>query len=264
MTRLAVPEFFLQWSAVTEHRSREIKRSRGFGALVAVSVALSFGCSEHAHRSGTGTRVPAQPSVASSTRAVPHGPPTIETCDEVCTGCKVLIDSDRRLRDRSRPLRPAEDALIDSFFLEYLKSPDCQADYQRLDPTAIGSNDDASSVTMVVDGAFTRGNAKQTLVVFFAGHCGVLGAHAEGYGTNFSLLLEDERLLASSTRGPGGVGLQPIDIDHDGFTELVDHTADYASGTTFSSAAVWSFRDGMPKVVTTFELSQRELQLARG
>lgn len=250
---------------MTEHRSPEIERSRGFGAFVGVAfVILAFGCSDHAHRFGTKTRVPAQPSVGSSTTAIPSGPPTIETCDDACAGCQVLVESDGKLRDWSRPLRPAEDALIDAFFLDYLKSSDCQADSQRLDLAAIGSNDDASSLKAVVDGAFTKANAKQTLVVFFAGHCGVLGAHADGNGITFSLLLEDERLIASSMEGPGGVELQPIDIDHDGFTELVDHTADYASGATFSQAAVWSFRDGLPKVVATFELSRESCNLPGG
>jgi hypothetical protein len=176
----------------------------------------------------------------------------------------VLVESDGKLRDWSRPLRPAEDALIDAFFLDYLNSADCQADYQRLDLAAIGSNDDASSVKAVVDGAFTKANAKQTLVVFFAGHCGVLGAHAEGYGATFRLLLEDGRLIASSNEGPGGVEIQSSDIDRDGFTELIDHTADYASGTTFSQAGVWSYRDGTPQLLATFELSLGSCNLPDG
>jgi len=214
----------------------------------------------------TAERVAAKPSVArpdgsSETTAAPHGPPTIEACDEACGGCTTLLDSDGKLRDTSRSLLPAEDSVIDAFFLEYLKSPECRADYQHLDPTAVGSQDDASSVKMAVDGSFTKPNANQTLVVFFAGHCGVLGAHAEGYGTTFDLLLQDGHLVASSDRGPGGVELQAIDLDHDGMSELVDLTADYGSGTTFSQAAVWSYRDGSPKTLATFELALHSCNL---
>lgn len=177
--------------------------------LAAAFVGLALGCSEQARRSGTGTRVPAQPVVASSTPAGPRAPATIGTCEDACAGCQVLVESDAKLRNWSRRLLPAEHALIDGFFHEYLESPDCQADEQRLDVTAIGSGDDASSVKMAVDGAFTKANAKQTLVVFFAGHCGVLGAHAQGYGATFGLLLENRQLIGSSTesrrraQGPG-------------------------------------------------------------
>lgn len=246
---------------MTKHRNPPIVRSRALGVLVAiVLVGFSPACSDHPHRSSTAERVPANPSVvrpdrSSETTAAPHGPPTIEECDEACSGCTTLVESDAKLRDTSRSLLPAEDAVIDAFFLEYLKSPECQADYQHLEPTAVGSQDDVSAVNMAVDGSFTKANARQTLVVFFAGHCGVLGPHAEGYGATFDLLLQDGHLVARSDRGPGGVELQPIDLDHDGLTELVDLTADYGSGTTFSQAAVWSYRDGSPQVLATFDLS---------
>jgi hypothetical protein len=189
------------------------------------------------------------------TTAAAHDPPTIEACDEACRGCTTLVDSDGKRRDTSRALLPAEKSVIVAFFLEYLESPECRADYQHLEPTAVGSQDDVSTVKMAVDGAFTKPNASQTLVLFFAGHCGVLGAHAEGYGVTFHLLLQDGRLVASSDNGPDGVELHPIDLDHDGLTELVGLTADYGSGTTFSQAAVWSYLDGGPKTLATFELS---------
>jgi hypothetical protein len=105
---------------MTEHRSAPIVRSRTFDVLVAI-VLFGFGpaCSHHPHPSVTAERVPA--------KAAPHGPPTIEACDEACAGCTTLVDSDGKLRDTSRPLLPAEDSVIDAFFLEYLKSPECRA-----------------------------------------------------------------------------------------------------------------------------------------
>lgn len=235
-------------------------------ALGLVVLGFSPACADHPHRSLTAERVRANSSVvrpdgSSETTAAPHGPPTIKACDEACGGCTTLVASDGKLRDTSRSLLPAEDSVIDAFFLEYLKSPGCRADYQHLEPTDVGSQDDVSTVKMAVDGSFTKPNASQTLVVFFAGHCGVLGAHAEGYGTTFDLLLQDGHLIASSDRGPGGVELRPIDLDHDGLTELVELTADYGSGTTFSRAAVWSYRDGNPKTLATFELSLNSCNL---
>jgi hypothetical protein len=43
---------------------------------------------------------------------------------------------------------------------------------------------------------------KQTFISFFSGHCGLLGSHAEHYGTTVGLLFEQERLIASGTDGP--------------------------------------------------------------
>jgi hypothetical protein len=259
--------FFIPYALPVKRRSHAIVRSSRFDAFVAI-VLLGFGpaCSDHPHRSVTAERVPAKPSVArrdasSETTAAPHGPPIIEACDKACDGCTTLVGSEGKLRDTSRALLPPEDSAIDAFFLEYLKSPECRADYQHLEPTAVGSQDDVSAVKMAVDGSFTKPNASQTLVLFFAGHCGVLGTHAERYGTTFDLLLQDGHLVATGDRGPQGVELQPIDLDHDGMTELVDLTADYGSGTTFSQAAVWSYRDGSPKTLATFELSLNSCNL---
>ncbi len=167
----------------------------------------------------------------------------------------MLLESDGKLQDWSRSLVPSEEALVDAFFLDYLKSPACLADYQHLETSAVGSGDDASMVKMAVDGSFTQPNKKQTLVLFFAGHCGVLGSHAERYGVTFELLLEGGRLIGSGSEGLFGAQLQPIDLDQDGLTELVELTADYGSGTTFTEAAIWSYRDGQPKTLVTFELS---------
>jgi hypothetical protein len=176
----------------------------------------------------------------------------------------VLVASDAELRNWSRRLRPEEDAAVDAFFVEYLQSSDCRADALRLEPGSVGSADDASSLKMVVDGSYTEAGAKQTLVVFFAGHCGVLGAHAEGYGTTFNLLLQDTQIIASSTAGPRGVELQPIDLDHDGFTELVNVGADYASGTTFTSADVWSYRSGKPEMLAKLDLALNSCNVPEG
>lgn len=167
----------------------------------------------------------------------------------------MLLESDGELRDWSRALEPGEEAVVDSFFVEYIKSQACLADELRLDPSAVGSIDDVSGVKMALNGSLTRANTTQTLVVFFAGHCGVLGGHSESYGVTFDLLFERGRLIASSREGPAGVQIQPIDLDRDGLTELVELSADYASGTTFSQAAIWSYRDGTPKVLASIELS---------
>jgi hypothetical protein len=140
-------------------------------------------------------------------------------------------------------------------------SAECAADERHLEPASSGSRDNVSDVKMVVDGSFTKENTPQRLVVFFAGHCGVLGTHSERYGATFDLLFEDGKLISQSDAGPSGVELQAIDFDSDGFTELVELSADYAGGTTFTEAAVWSYRDGSAKTLGRFELSRDSCHL---
>jgi hypothetical protein len=192
------------------------------------------------------------------------GPATIETCDEACAGCEVLVDSEGKLRDSTRELRSEEEVAVDAFFVDYLMSPECAADEQRLEPASNGARDDVSRVKMVVDGSFTKENARQTLVVFFAGHCGVLGSHSEGWGKTFDLLFQDGKVISSSEAGPSGVELRAVELDRDGFSELVELSADYGSGTTFTQAAVWSYRDGSAKTLSTFELSRDSCNLPDG
>jgi hypothetical protein len=125
--------------------------------------------------------------------------------------------------------------------------------------------DDVSSVKMVVDGAFTEPGAKQTVVTFFAGHCGLLGYHSEHYGTTFVLVFEQHKLITAGTNGPTlGIQLDAIDLDGDGISELVELTADYASGTLFSAAEVWSLAGGSFQSLATFSLSTQNCLIPDG
>jgi len=77
------------------------------------------------------------------------------------------------------------------------------------------------------------------------------------------MLLEDGRLLGYSTNGPTDME-QAIDLDHDGVREIVESRADYASGTTFAEAAVWSYLAGERRMLAAFELSLNSCSLPEG
>jgi hypothetical protein len=190
---------------------------------------------------------------------------TIEECDKACAGCKVLLSSGGKLREASRPLRDVEQAAIDSYFYSYLQSDECLADERRLDVSAIGTRDDVSSVKMVVDGAFTAPGAKQTVVTFFVGHCGLLGYHSEHYGATFALVFEQHKLITAGADGPTlAIQLEAIDLDGDGVSELVELTADYGSGHLFSAAEVWSLLGGNFQSLAAFRLSSQNCLVPEG
>jgi hypothetical protein len=221
-----------------------------YGAYMAVNGLLAVAVSGCLLISCGGSEAPRAPAAerkrAAPKKVLPAGPApstsrTVEKCDAACSGCTVLLAADATKRTPSRPLRDYERTTLDIYFRSHLLSHECTSDPQHLEVAAIGSVDDVSTVKEIVVGAFTAPGAKQTFISFFLGHCGLLGSHAEHYGTTVGLLFEQERLIASGTDGPTlAVELLAVDLDNDGVSELVERTADYASATTFSAATVWS------------------------
>lgn len=238
------------------------------GGLLAVAVSglllTSCGRSEAPYAPALGRKRTVPSNVLPAGPAPPTSR-TVEECDAACSGCTVLLASDATQRRPSRPLRDYEKAALDTYFRSHLLSNECTSDPQHLELNAIGSVDDASTVKEIVDGAFTAPGAKQTFISFFVGRCGLLGSHAEHYGTTVGLLFERERLIASGTDGPTlAVELQAVDLDNDGVSELVELTADYASATTSTGAAVWSYLDGPLRALATFQLSHDSCLLPHG
>ncbi len=175
-----------------------------------------------------------------------------------------LVDAaSGNLKGSMRSLEKAElDALI-AFNRDYLFSETCKAERKRQEgEQAPGSG---SYEKFVVDGAFTKPFAKQTLVTFFVGNCGLTASHSENWGKTFALIFEGGRIVDVSTDGPTqGYALLAIDFDHDGLSEVVEYTGDYAAGTTFSGADVWSYRGGRPHSVATFELFSDSCTMPHG
>jgi hypothetical protein len=170
------------------------------------------------------------------------------------------MESDKKLHASSRSLKAGEEAALDAFFRSYLQSEECRADPQHLELTSIGSGDDVSSVKAILDGAFTGPGAKQSLMAFFVGHCGVLGAHSERYGKTFVMLFQDGHLIGHTEKGPTAMS-QAVDLDHDGVSEVLESRADYGSGTLFVEAAAWSYLAGEPRTLASFELSLQSCNL---
>ena len=183
------------------------------------------------------------PSVGSSAPPLP-AKQVVTSCKEPCQGCTLLTGSG--VHD-SRRLTVPENALLVDLFHNYLLSADCLADpdYVELGDLKRPGRD-ISDVKAVVDGSFTAAGRKQALVVFFMGHCGVLGRHFEHYGLSVIVIIEAGKIVMVTEDGPTkAVDLFPIDLEDDGVTELIEVTADYASGTTFSYAEVWSVANDM-------------------
>jgi hypothetical protein len=200
------------------------------------------------------------PALASSASLLP-AQPAVATCAEPCQGCTVLTHSDAK-HVNSRRLTAAETALLDEVFRNYLLSADCLAEraHGELPPLA-NLRKYISTPNAVVDGAFTAAGRKQTLVIFFLGHCGVLGHHSEHYGSSVLVLMEAGKVVMVTENGPTtAIELLPIDLENDGVTELLAVSADYASGSTFSEAELWSVANGMTSLAR-FELSRQSCQV---
>lgn len=230
----------------------------GFAAAAACSLVQSPGGST---KVAEGPVVPSTtPSSAAPPSATPtaaSSPPSIETCAEPCTGCTTLVDPVKgNLKGHDRSLGKEElDELI-AFNRDYLSSEACKAERERLG--ADGMPGDGSSEKFVVDGAFTEPLAKQTLVSFFVGSCGMRASHSENWGTTFALIIEGGKIISVSTEGPTlGYELLAIDFNRDGLSEVVEYTGDYAAGANFSAARIWSYRGGHAHTWKTFDLSNQ-------
>jgi hypothetical protein len=216
----------------------------------------------HASATPATTTPPAVAASAPPLSVAPSAPlppvePAVATCEEPCQGCTVLTDSSGAAA-KSRRLSAAEETLLKGVFHDYLLSADCLADPEHVELRDVGRTaHNVSDVKAIVDGSFTGADRKQTLVIFFMGHCGVWEAHSEHYGTSVVVIMEAGKVVMVTERGPTrATELLPIDLENDGVTELVAVSGDYASGSTFSEAEVWSVATGMTPLAH-FEMSRQ-------
>lgn len=142
-------------------------------------------------------------------------------CSDECEGCRWLYDSASFDLNTPPPsLSTREQALVRAVYAQYLASDVCRADEVRLDPKAIGSKDDAGRLSDALAGSFSGKGRQQKLVLFFAGHCGQMGFHAENWGQRLLILLEKGRVLGVFMDEQTSL-LRKVDIDADGMDEIV-------------------------------------------
>lgn len=178
------------------------------------------------------------------------GPP-LTACGEPCAGCRVLYDSSKTPKHDAASLTERENARVREVYRQYINSDRCLADERHLDPLAIGSAQDNGRVSDVLAGAFTEPGRKQKLVLFFAGHCGELGSHAENWGQRLLILLENETVLRASV-DPSTSSLFAVDLDNDGRSELVTWGGWAGGGGQSSWLAVQSYAGGVQTLLADF------------
>ncbi len=178
------------------------------------------------------------------------GPPQTQ-CGQACTGCRTLYDSLKPLKHNAASLTSTENASILKVYEQYINSDRCLADERHLDPLAIGSAQDIGRVSDVLAGSFTEPGRKQKLVLFFAGHCGELGSHAEHWGQRLLILLENEAVLRASV-DLSTSSLFSVDVDNDGRTEFVTWGGWAGGGGQSSWLTVQSYAGGAQTLLANF------------
>jgi hypothetical protein len=146
------------------------------------------------------------------------------------------------------------DALANRAYARYLTSERCMADpsVETLDPAAIGSRQDDSSLYGLVDGSFTAAGRKQQLALLFVGHCGHLGAHFEHYGNRILAVLEGDRVVGVSVDEGGLQSIDAVDVDGDGRDEVVAVGGFSNTGCAEEWTVVLSFASGFAKTMASF------------
>lgn len=209
--------------------------SRGLAALAALGVLSGLA---------------ATPGTAEAGQAFPFDwsqPATTEPkeCTDECEGCGWLYDS--ASFDLSTPpasLSTREQALVRAVYAQYLASDVCTSDQVRLDPKAIGSKDDVGRLSDVLAGSFSGKGRQQKLVLFFAGHCGKLGFHAENWGQRLLILFEKGRVQNIFVDDQTSL-LRKVDMDADGMDEIVAWGAWTGNGGSYSWVRLMTLAGGV-------------------
>ncbi|HKO50123.1 MAG TPA: hypothetical protein VJV79_20475 [Polyangiaceae bacterium] len=170
------------------------------------------------------------------------GNPQVEarTCATACRQCKVLFDGTVATRafleQKPRSLSPTEQELLRIAYTQYLNAPGCahQDGNPWMDPRAIGTAQDPGRVDAVLDGAFTHPGRKQTLIAFFAGHCGSDGSRSVESVEHLAILIEGKKLLRTRV-GRDWVRLRAVDLDSDRISEVLT----WSSETRFIGVGSW-------------------------
>lgn len=91
-----------------------------------------------------------------------------------------------------------------------------------LSPTRIGTQEDIGQVFDVLDGTFTERGRRETLVLFFAGACGLTSEASDRRRTRIFVLLRDDELIGSFPNDDGFASFDRLlDVDGDSIHEVV-------------------------------------------
>jgi len=162
------------------------------------------------------------------------------TCAPACRNCKVLfdgtVDGQAFLEQKPRSLSEPERELLRTAYTQYLNAPGCaQEDGNPLmDPRALGTPQDPGRIDAVLDGAFTHPGRKQTLIAFFAGHCGSDGSNSPRALEHLAILIEGKKLLRTRVREDWD-RLGAVDLDGDHVSEVVA----WSRNTRFVEGGSW-------------------------
>jgi hypothetical protein len=144
--------------------------------------------------------------------------PAPRACQAPCQNCRLLYDEQQAKPSEGRKLSENELALVRRGYADYLSGPECRS--MGLAPTKVGSAEDIGQVFDVLDGTFTERGRRETLVLFFAGACGLAAPDAPK--VRIFMLLRDGELLESFTNDEGFASFDRLlDVDGDSVHEVV-------------------------------------------
>jgi hypothetical protein len=114
----------------------------------------------------------------------------------------------------------------------------------------------------VLDGSFTDGGRRQTLVLFLAGHCGTQGFHSENYGERLVVLIENDARLATFVDDTAPSGLYKIDLNHDGTDEVLAWGGFTGAGGSSEWVELQSYAGTRPRTLGQFETGENACDFA--
>jgi hypothetical protein len=156
--------------------------------------------------------------VGSASRSSARQHPAPPACQAPCENCRLLYDEQQAQPSEGRKLSESELALVRRGYADYLSGPECRS--MGLAPTRIGSAEDIGQVFDVLDGTFTERGRRETLVLFFAGACGL--APGDARKTRIFMLLRDGELLGNFKSDEGFASFDRLlDVDGDSVHEVV-------------------------------------------
>jgi hypothetical protein len=185
-----------------------------------------------------------------SARSRPHSP--APACQAPCQNCRLLYDEQQAQPSEGRKLSESELALVRRAYAEYLGGPECRS--MGLAPTRVGSQEDIGQVFDVLDGTFTERGRRETLVLFFAGACGLASEGSQARKTRLFVLLRGDELVASFTNDDGFASFDRLlDVDGDSVHEVVVVGGWAGKGGLASWISLRSFAGARDRDLATFD-----------
>lgn len=178
--------------------------------------------------------------------------PAAPVCESPCPSCRLLYDEQKARFSEGRSLSPRELELVRRAYAEYLSGPFCRD--TGLGPDRIGSREDIGQVFDVLDGTFTERDRRETLVLFFAGACGLASEAPGAKKTRLFVLLRQGELIASFANDEGFATFDRlVDVDGDAVHEVVVVGGWAGPGGIASFISLRSFAHGQERELGSFD-----------